>query len=81
MNASPFMLSGYHTKVERVVVGGRSYDLLVPADPDGLLDDPRVAERFESDEYMPYWATLWPAAFGLAEYVAGRRDEGAVVSW
>ena len=27
-------------------LGRRSYDLLVPADSDGLLDDPRVVERF-----------------------------------
>lgn len=61
---------GFTTRTERVTVGGRTYDLLVPADGDALLDDARVAARFEQDEYMPYWATLWPAAILLADTVA-----------
>jgi predicted nicotinamide N-methyase len=41
-----------------------------PADPDRLLDDPGVIDWNRRDDYMPYWAYLWPAAFLLAEAVA-----------
>lgn len=54
---------------EVVRTGGLNLRMLVPADPDGLLDDPSVQRRFEQDEYMPYWASLWPGALLLAEIV------------
>ena len=39
-------------------------DLLRPASPESLIDE----ERFErEDEFLPYWAELWPAALALAE--------------
>jgi len=41
-----------------------------PADPDRLLDDPGVQDWNKRDDYMPYWAYLWPAAHLLAEAVA-----------
>jgi predicted nicotinamide N-methyase len=41
-----------------------------PADPDRMLDDPAVAERNRRDDYMPYWAYLWPGAYLLAQAVA-----------
>lgn len=63
-------LRGYPVRHERVVVGEHTYDLCMPADCDALLDDPRAITRFEQDEYMPYWAALWPAAFVLADAVA-----------
>lgn len=45
-------------------------DLARPADPDRLLDDPGVREWNRVDDYMPYWAYLWPGAFLLADRVA-----------
>ena len=36
--------------------------LLRPASPDALLDE----EAFARDEFLPYWAELWPAATALA---------------
>lgn len=51
-------------------VGGRSILLCRPADPDRLLDDPVVLDWNARDDYMPYWAYLWPGAFLLAEAVA-----------
>lgn len=36
--------------------------LLRPRDPDALIDE----EAFEDDEFLPYWAELWPAALSLA---------------
>ena len=34
-----------------------------PRDPEALIDE----EAFADDEFMPYWAELWPAALELAE--------------
>ncbi len=61
---------GYPVRVKRVAVGGRSFELLLLADSDALLDNPRVTARFDQDGYMPYWSTLWPAALLLADVVA-----------
>lgn len=51
--------------------GGRVVRLLRPSDPDRLLSDPAVYDRSRRDDYMPYWAYLWPGAYLLAEAVAG----------
>ena len=53
-----------------VVVRGRPFTLVRPSDPDRLLDDPAVLAWNRRDDYMPYWAYLWPGAFLLAEAVA-----------
>jgi predicted nicotinamide N-methyase len=50
--------------------GDRSVRMVRPADPDRLLDDPGVVDWNRRDDYMPYWAYLWPAAYLLAEAVA-----------
>lgn len=44
--------------------------LVRPADPDRMLDDPAVQDRNRRDDYMPYWAYLWPGALLLADAVA-----------
>ena len=61
---------GYRVQVESVTVAGRTYEMLMPDNCEALLDDPRVVTRFEHDEYMPYWAILWPGALVLADAVA-----------
>jgi SAM-dependent methyltransferase len=43
--------------------------LIGPADSAGLAEDPRVIDRFERDEYLPYWADLWPSSLLLAEHL------------
>ena len=46
--------------------------LLRPQSPEALIDE----AAFEDDEFLPYWAELWPAAIALAEAlpdVAGLR--------
>src|SRR5437016_907920 len=64
-------------------LGGRPIRLTRPADPDRLLDDPGVLDWNRRDDYMPYWAYLWPSAYLLAEAVAREpwpqpaADEGA----
>lgn len=59
--------SGY---IERTVeAGGRTLSLLVPPDAEALIDE----DAFAQDEFLPYWAELWPSALALADVpVAGR---------
>jgi SAM-dependent methyltransferase len=52
---------------ERVVVEGRTFVIERPGESDRLLDHPYVTSAFARDEYMPYWADLWPAARMLAK--------------
>ena len=47
-------------------VGGRTFRLLVPFRPDSLLDAPEVLSANAEDDYMPYWAYLWPASLQIA---------------
>jgi predicted nicotinamide N-methyase len=57
-------------QVERVIIDRFQFDIERPADSYALLDDPIVLDAHERDEYMPYWADLWPAARMLAKAVA-----------
>jgi predicted nicotinamide N-methyase len=57
-------------QIERVLIERFQFDIERPADSYALLDDPIVLEAHERDEYMPYWADLWPAARMLAKAVA-----------
>jgi predicted nicotinamide N-methyase len=47
---------------ERLRVGDVELDLLRPEAPDALIDE----HAFAVDEFLPYWAELWPAATALA---------------
>jgi predicted nicotinamide N-methyase len=47
----------------------RSFRLMVPFRPDSLLDSPEVLSASALDDYMPYWAYVWPAALQIAESV------------
>jgi predicted nicotinamide N-methyase len=53
----------------QIMLGTRQVEILGPPDEDALLEDPAVIARFETDEYLPYWGQLWPAAVMLAECV------------
>jgi predicted nicotinamide N-methyase len=53
-----------------VRAGGCVIKLVRPAEPDRLLEAPDVLAWNARDDYMPYWAYLWPGAFLLAEAVA-----------
>ena len=55
--------------VEHVVaLPGRELALLAPRDGDALLSE----EAFEHEEFLPYWAELWPSALALARVIARR---------
>lgn len=56
-------------RIVPVNLGRRTLRLVAPDDPDRLLSDPAVLERNRQEDYMPYWAYLWPGAFLLAAAV------------
>jgi predicted nicotinamide N-methyase len=58
--------------VEESVLGLR---LLRPRDAEALLSE----EEFARDEFLPYWAELWPSALDLANVVAQRELAGSRV--
>jgi predicted nicotinamide N-methyase len=51
---------------ERIVIGSRELVLERPVDPESLIDE----ARFADDEFLPYWAELWPSGLALARHVA-----------
>jgi predicted nicotinamide N-methyase len=62
--------------VEEVVgIGGRDLCLLRPRDAEALLTE----DAFEHEEFLPYWAELWPSALALARAVGVRSLRGARV--
>jgi predicted nicotinamide N-methyase len=62
----------FRTETRTVEVGGRPVKLLMPANPEELIDE----RDFERDERLPYWADLWPSARVLADEVAVMRVQG-----
>ena len=54
---------------ETVFLEGQTFRLERPAGSDRLFDHPAVQAAYAADEYIPYWAELWPAARMLAKAV------------
>jgi predicted nicotinamide N-methyase len=50
---------------EEVELAGRRLTLLRPPNADELIDE----EAFDEDEFLPYWAELWPSGIALARVV------------
>src|SRR5437763_16052858 len=59
-----------------VAVAGRDVVLLRPREAEALLDEDAFAAR---EEFLPYWADLWPSARLLARTLASRALRGARV--
>ena len=55
------------TSSEQLEVGGVTLALVRPAEPEDLLDE----DAFADDEFLPYWAELWPAGLALAHALPG----------
>ncbi len=55
-----------------LTVGGERLRLRVPENPYALLDLPSVEKAFGEDEYMPYWAHIWPASRMLGDWLINR---------
>ena len=56
-------------------VGGIELAVLHPPDPEELISE----EAFEREEFLPYWAELWPSAIALSRAVAARELAGVRV--
>ncbi|MBV8597803.1 MAG: 50S ribosomal protein L11 methyltransferase [Actinobacteria bacterium] len=52
---------------ERIELAGRELAIARPPSPDDLIDE----AAFDEDEFLPYWAELWPSGIALARVVAG----------
>jgi predicted nicotinamide N-methyase len=61
--------------VEWIAVGELTLELERPDDPESLIDE----TAFADDEFLPYWAELWPSGIALAHQVAALPLEGARV--
>jgi predicted nicotinamide N-methyase len=58
---------------EEVELGnGLSLEILRPPSADELIDE----SAFDDEEFLPYWAELWPSGLALARYVAERDLQG-----
>ena len=51
---------------ERITLAGHELVIARPDDPESLIDE----SRFEEDEFLPYWAELWPSGIALARHLA-----------
>jgi len=54
---------------ETAIVEGRPFVIARPDESDRLLDHPAIRSAFAADEYLPYWADLWPASRMLAKAI------------
>lgn len=80
MTAQPFLHTTPHEALvdtaEKTVVipfpdgDAHRFRLLLPTSIDALLDHPATHAAFAQDEYMPYWAELWPSALMLGRLIA-----------
>src|SRR5206468_3712111 len=70
-------LGRVHDLVEEIVplASGRDLAVLRPRDSEALLDE----HAFEDEEFLPYWAELWPSGVALAKAIADRSLRGARV--
>jgi predicted nicotinamide N-methyase len=57
---------------ERLELAGRELAILRPPSADELIDE----DAFDEDEFLPYWAELWPSGVALAHAVAALDLEG-----
>ena len=58
-----------------VEIGGLALSLVHPPDAEELIDE----EAFEHEEFLPYWAELWPSAVALARALGERELDGSRV--
>jgi predicted nicotinamide N-methyase len=61
------------TQREQVIIEDFTFLIDRPAESDRLLEHPTVRTAWAADDYMPYWADLWPAARMLAKWIVRQR--------
>ena len=57
---------------EAVDVDGLTLSILRPRQADALISE----EAFEHEEFLPYWAELWPSGIALADALVGHPLRG-----
>ena len=62
-------LRGYPLRSHPLTLDGRQVLLASPMNPEALLAERRIEQRFDQDDYMPFWSDLWPSSVGLADYL------------
>jgi predicted nicotinamide N-methyase len=60
---------------DELELAGRTLCIMRPPHADALIDE----EAFDDEEFLPYWAELWPSGVALAEVVASLELRGARV--
>src|SRR5215207_8575862 len=65
---------------DRVLIEDRAFVITHPRNTDRLLDVPAVREAFQQDEYMPYWADLWPGSRMLGKYLLKQSWPGGLTA-
>jgi predicted nicotinamide N-methyase len=68
----PPALADFDVVAEVLHVGSRRLSIVRPRSSEELLDE----AAFEREEFLPYWAELWPSSLALADAVAGREVAG-----
>src|SRR3954453_22128631 len=68
------------TRLSTFSFGDRTVRVLRPSEPDRLLEDPGVFALNRHEDYMPYWAYLWPGAYFLADAVAREPERPGVAA-
>lgn len=76
------LASRFPTRIHRLAIQGSSLtiDLLAPVDPDALLDDPIVEQRYKADNYLPYWPIIWPSGLMMAARILTENSSPPLVS-
>jgi predicted nicotinamide N-methyase len=55
---------------QQLSIAQHTFHITLPTSIDPLLDHPSTQAAFDQDEYLPYWAALWPSAQLLAREIA-----------
>jgi len=61
--------------LETIALHGAELEIMRPRDSEALLDE----HAFEVNEFLPYWAELWPSGVALARALDGRSLRGVPV--
>lgn len=54
---------------EKVFIEDKTFLIQRPTETDKMLTHDAIVRAFEADEFLPYWADLWPASRMLAKAV------------
>lgn len=79
-NSFSSLVSRFAVQTHRFDIAGRTLDITAPKDPDSLLDDPVIEQRYKADNYLPYWPVIWPSSLMLAHQIAQSDESPPVIA-